>query len=212
VHDLPVPTLAVDRRTRVGRLKMLAVLAVCAAPVVASYLSYFVIRPSARSNYAELIDPPRPIPPGLPLTRLDGSSVDPSTLLGQWLIVVVSGGACDTACDRRIFLQRQLRELLGRDRDRVDKLWLVDDRASPPEAMLAAVRAVPGQTVLRVPRDALERWLAPAAGSDLHAHLYLVDPQGAWMMRAPAEPDPQKLKRDLERLLRASSAWDRPGR
>jgi hypothetical protein len=31
-------------------------------------------------------------------------------------------------------------------------------------------------------------------------------------MRAPVSPDPAKLKRDLERLLRASSSWDRAGR
>ena len=33
---------------------------------------------------------------------------------------------------------------------------------------------------------------------------------GDWMMRVPADADPARLKRDLERLLRASAAWDRP--
>jgi hypothetical protein len=40
----------------------------------------------------------------------------------------------------------------------------------------------------------------------------VVDPMGEWMMRAPVNPDPQKLKRDLEKLLRASSSWDVAGR
>jgi hypothetical protein len=31
-------------------------------------------------------------------------------------------------------------------------------------------------------------------------------------MRAPAEADPAKLKRDIEKLLRASAGWDRAGR
>jgi hypothetical protein len=35
---------------------------------------------------------------------------------------------------------------------------------------------------------------------------------GAWLMRAPVDPEPAKLKRDLERLLRASAGWDTPGR
>ncbi len=54
VHSVPRPTLTGEafRRTRSGRLKMLVVLAVCAAPVVASYLTYFVIRPEARTNTA----------------------------------------------------------------------------------------------------------------------------------------------------------------
>ena len=60
VHSQPSPGVDGDatRRTSIGRLKMLLVLAVCAAPVVASYVTYFVIRPQTRSNYAELITAP----------------------------------------------------------------------------------------------------------------------------------------------------------
>ena len=36
----------------------------------------------------------------------------------------------------------------------------------------------------------------------------IVDPLGNWMMRVPADPDPAKRKRDVERLLRASAGWD----
>jgi len=35
---------------------------------------------------------------------------------------------------------------------------------------------------------------------------------GEWMLRVPADPDPARAKRDLDRLLRASSSWDLPGR
>ena len=55
-------------------------------------------------------------------------------------------------------------------------------------------------------------WLRPAEGAALEDHLYVVDPMGEWMMRMPADPQPQKVKRDLDRLLRASSFWDTPGR
>jgi hypothetical protein len=66
--------------------------------------------------------------------------------------------------------------------------------------------------VLRADRARLAAWLAPAAGHALEDHLYIVDPQGDWMMRAPPDADPAKLKRDVEKLLRASAGWDRPGR
>ena len=58
----------------------------------------------------------------------------------------------------------------------------------------------------------MARWLAPAEGQALEDHLYLVDPMGEWMMRLPPQPEPAKVKRDLERLLRASAGWDTPGR
>ena len=66
--------------------------------------------------------------------------------------------------------------------------------------------------VLRVPQEALGRWLMPQPGHSIDEHLYIVDPQGEWMMRAPPDADPARLKRDLERLLRASAGWDRAGR
>ena len=212
VHSLPSPELPEHRRTRLGRMKMLLVLAVCAAPVVASYFTYFVIRPQGRTNYSELISPMRALPERLPLLDLQGRAVSAASLRGQWLLVVVAGGACDARCEQLLYLQRQLRETLGRDKDRVDKIWFVSDGALPRPEVLRAIEVGDPATVLRVPRAALAGWLAPAPGQALEAHLYIVDPMGQWMMRAPPEPDPARLRRDVERLLRASAAWDEPGR
>ena len=214
VHSLPVPALGDAQRTRVGRVRMLWVLLICASPVIASYVTYFFIRPEGRTNYSQLIEPSRPVPSAsdLPLTDLQGRPVSPQTLRGQWLLVVVAGGDCDARCEKALFLQRQLRETLGKEKDRVDKLWLVtDSRPVRPEVLQAIAAGTPA-TVLRVPREALARWLAPASGYTLEEHLFVVDPMGEWMMRAPADPEPARLKRDLEKLLRASAFWDRAGR
>ena len=215
VHSMPAPALAEDaRRTRTGRLKMLLVLAVCAAPVIASYFTYFVIRPQARTNYSELVLPTRPLP-ALPMADLAGRRVDAASLKGQWLLIVVAGGACDRACEDALLLQRQLREALGREKDRLDKIWLIPDDAPVRPEVLQAVSAGGGAnaaTVLRVPRAELAAWLAPSAGQSLESHLYIVDPMGEWMMRTPAQPEPAGLKRDVDKLLRASVSWDRPGR
>lgn len=212
VHSLPQPDLPLQaRRTRSGRIKMLLVLAVCAAPVLASYFSYFVLRPQARSNYGALIEPTRSLP-ALPLRTLDGLAVDAKSLHGQWLLLALGPAECAAECQQRLYLQRQLREMLGRERDRVDKIWLITDAADPPAALQAALRADPSPQVLRVPREALAAWLQPEQGHALEDHLYLVDPMGEWMMRWPADPDPARVKRDLERLLRASASWDRAGR
>ena len=213
VHSMPAGGLdPASRRTARGRLKMLLVLLICAAPVIASYLAYFVIHPSARSNYGDLIEPQREIPPTLGLVDLQGVAVSAVRLRGQWLVVVVAGGACDARCERHLWLQRQLREALGRDKDRVDKVWLIDDAAAPRPATLDAVLAGAPATVLRVAPGALAAWLQPARGQALEDHLYIVDPLGHWMMRMPADPDPARVKRDLDRLLRASAGWDRAGR
>lgn len=211
-EPLTLTVHSVPRNVALGRWKMLAILAVCAAPVIASYLSYFVIRPEGRSNYALLIEPARAIPAALPLTDEHGQRLDAASLHGQWLLVVAGPAACDAVCEKLLYTQRQLREMTGRERDRIDKLWLVTDDAPLRPELRSALDRAPATRVLRVPHPALAQWLEPAAGESLASHLYIVDPLGQWMMRAPVSPDPAKLKRDVERLLRASSSWDRPGR
>lgn len=211
MHSLPQAGGAADadsRRTRIGRLKMFIVFAVCATPVVASYFTYYVIRPEGRRNYGDLIEPQRTMPV-LTARTLEGREVPLSVLRDQWLLLSVAGGACDAACEKHLYLQRQLREAMGREKDRVDWVWLIDDDAPVRPELLPALRAA---TVLRVNRDELARWLAPAAQHRMAEHLYVVDPLGNWMMRFPASLDAGRAKRDLERLLRASSWWDVAGR
>lgn len=211
VHSLPEPR-AERERTLSGRLKMGLILLACAAPVLASYFSYYVIRPQARVNYGELIQPTRALPTALTLSALDGSPVAASSLRGQWLLVAVGPGACDAACQKRLHLQRQLREMLGREKDRLDRVWLITDAAELSPPLREAFSPAQGGIALRVSEADLQRWLQPEPGRGLQEHLYLVDPMGEWMMRMPAEPDPARVRRDLERLLRASASWDRAGR
>jgi len=215
VHSMPSPNQALDgaegRRTTVGRWKMIAVMLMCAAPVLASYFTYYVIRPEGRSAYGELIDPQRTLPV-LAATDRNGSPVDLSTLKGQWLLVAVADAACDPLCEQQLYLQRQLRESLGREKDRLDRVWLVSDAAPVPARLDQGLH---GATVLRVPAAQLATWLAPVSGHALAEHLYVVDPMGNWMMRFPARMDAKgasRAKRDLDRLLRASASWDEPGR
>jgi hypothetical protein len=213
VHTLPEAGGAMDaaQRTRYGRWKMLGVLLICAAPVVASYFTYYVIRPEGRKNHGELIEPQRPMPE-MPTTTLDGQASVLTALKGQWLLVSVGASQCDAACQKHLYLQRQLRESVGREKDRVDWVWLVTDDQQPQAALAPALKQA---QVLRVDRSALAQWLAPAAGHALEDHIYVVDPMGNWMMRFPAPMDSSgaaKAKKDVERLLRASASWDEAGR
>ena len=212
VHSMPSPSQGgAQQRTRMGRVKMLLVMLVCAAPVIASYFTYYVVKPQGRAAYGQLIDPQRPLP-ALTATAIDGTAVDLRSLKGQWLLVVVGKAGCDSLCEKHLYLQRQLRESLGREKDRLDRLWLVSDEAALPERLGQGLR---GASVLRLPQARLAQWLAPEAGHQLDEHMYLIDPLGNWMMRFPAGMDAAgaaKAKRDIERLLRASGSWDNVGR
>lgn len=214
VHTLPELSNMDNQaggRTRSGRIKMLAVMLVCAAPVVASYFTAYVVRPAGKPNFGELIEPQRPLP-DVTGTTLDGKAINLRTLKSQWLLISVAPASCDAQCARHLYLQRQLRETLGKEKDRLDWVWLVSDTAPVADSLLPALKEA---TVVRVNAADLEKWLEPQAGSTLADHLYVVDPLGKLMMRFPPHLDvdgARKAKRDVDRLLRASASWDKAGR
>jgi hypothetical protein len=214
VHDMPRPDELVQadaQRTRMGRWKMLAMLLICASPVIASYFTYYVVRPEGRRNYGELIQPQKDMPQAS-ATDLQGQPVALASLKGQWLLVNVASGVCAERCQQNLYFQRQLREILGRDKDRLDRVWLITDDAPVAETLLPALTMA---HVLRLDTATVQRWISPAPGQELQDHLYVVDPMGNFMMRFPAQMDvasASKAKRDLERLLKASSSWDQAGR
>ncbi len=130
-------------------------------------------------------------------------------LKGQWLLLSAHSGECPSTCEKHLYLQRQLRESMGREKDRIDWVWIVDD-AAPVRAPIQS--AASQGTVLRASGNVIAHWLRLDAPDAYREHLYIVDPMGNLMMRFPADPDPKQVRKDLDRLLRASSSWDRAGR
>ena len=166
-------------------LKLAAVFAVCAAPFVLGWLAYENRWFSGRAgNYGELIAP-RPI---------DGAL---GALRGKWVLVTADPAACAAECERKLYVVRQVRKAQGKDAERIERLWLITHSAKLRAELVAALEgarlATPGAPLLQsLPGAPLE-------------HIYLVDPLGNLMMRFPAEPDPAKMIKDLQRLLKYSS-------
>ena len=59
--------------------------------------------------------------------------------------------------------------------------------------------------MLRADPARLKQWLPAEEGAALTDHVYMIDPLGNLMMRFPKNPDPNKMKKDIGKLLRASS-------
>jgi hypothetical protein len=185
-----------------GRWKLFAVIAVCASPLIASYLAYYVIRPTSRSNYGALIDPRAyPIPP-LASATLDGRPEGLDQYKGKWIMLKVGGGACADACRKQLFTMRQERLMQGKEMDRVERVWLITDR-EPIDTML--IRQYDGMHMLHADPARVAKWLPVDAGSTAAEHIYLIDPLGNLMMRFPADPEPRKMYKDIAKLLKASA-------
>lgn len=193
---------------RGGLGKFWLVLLVCIMPVAASYITYYFIRPSARSNYGDLVEPQRPTP-ALSLRTLDGGSFDVRSLKGKWLMLMVDRGDCAKSCEDKLYHLRQVRLTTGKNRNRVERVWLITDRAPVSPAL---IESYDGTRLLRADSAELANWLpvvtaSPGAAepATVEDHIYMVDPLGNLMMRFPKDADPNKMKKDLAKLLKASS-------
>lgn len=191
-----------EQRRRRGRWKMLLVVLVCAAPMIASYFTYYVIKPESRNNYGALIDPRQYPIPDLGSRALDGGRAGLEDYRGKWVMLQVDRAECTQACRDKLLTMRQLRLMQGKEMERVERVWLVTDEA-PIETML--IREYDGTDMLRVDAAKLKAWLPVEPGTSAADHIYLIDPLGNLMMRFPKDPDPGKMKKDISKLLRASA-------
>ena len=164
------------------RLKLAAVLLACAAPLVLAWVAwYFGWGTGSAGNYGELITP-RPLA-GRPF---DG-------LRGKWVLVTFDDSACNAYCERKLYFMRQTRKAQAKEQSRLERLWLITDAGTPRPELLAAIE---GTHVARAKSEAF-----PGNPVD---HIYLVDPLGNLMLRFPRDPDPSKMIKDLQRLLKYS--------
>jgi cytochrome oxidase Cu insertion factor (SCO1/SenC/PrrC family) len=182
---------------------ILLLLAICAAPVIASYLTYYVFKPQGGStNYGELITPQRPVPDGFVAHDANGAMVPSAAFHGKWLLVSVGPSACDDSCATRLYFTRQIRATQGAERERVETVWLRTD-AGPIAPRIQAAYADTHAWV--VDPAALARWFPADAGTAISDHIYVIDPNGNLMMQFPKNADPSKIKNDVTKLLKLSS-------
>jgi hypothetical protein len=169
-----------------GRLQLALLAFFFVLPVAASFLAWWLdLAPGGAGNYGTLL-PPKPV-----------AAASVAALKGRWILVQFDGGACGAACERKLYLMRQVRRAQGGEMQRIERLWLVTDSAHPRAALLAAIEG----TVVAPAGGAAKEFPAPRSPLD---HVYVVDPLGNLMMRFPQDPDPMRVIKDLQRLLRAS--------
>lgn len=201
-QDVTAQPTAQKTAQRRGRWKMVLVLAVCAAPMLGSYLTYYVIKPGGRTNYGALIDPRAHPIPEMKATTLDGKPSSLDEYKGKWIMLLSGPSNCQQECKDRLYAMRQLRLMQGKEMERVERVWLILDDQPLASGLMSPDE---GTHLLRVSKAAVQAWLPVEAGGDASQHMYLIDPLGNLMMRFPKDADPSKVKKDLGKLLKASS-------
>ena len=172
------------------RAKVGLIFLVCAAPFVLGTAAYYLgWHGSNKANYGELLAP----------RMLEAAAFKP--LRGKWLLVTFDPALCSAQCEEKLYVVRQVRRAQGAGAERIERVWVISDGGEPPERLRAAIE---GTHFLPLAEAAPLDAFPPG---DRRAFIYLVDPLGNLMMRYPADPDPKRMIKDLERLLK----WSRIG-
>jgi hypothetical protein len=191
------PNSDVNARARRSRLTLWLIVAVCAAPIIGSYIAYYFWRPTGHVNYGELIEP-RSLPDEA-LQMLDGRPFRWTDLRGKWVLLTADRSGCDERCRTQLVYTRQVRLAQGKETGRVERVWLLTDAGAPDPRLLAQH---PGLRIVRA--DSSETIKILPANLSVAERIYVIDPLGNLMMRFPPDPDPRRMLKDLSRLLRHS--------
>jgi SCO1/SenC len=175
------------------------------APLGLAFLLYYGIgwRPGGHLNHGELIQPPLPLPGlSLPKVAVASDAVTRADFLkGKWTLLYFGPGSCPSACQTDLYDTRQVRAALGKDTERVQRVFLAEGELSDRQRLesehpdLTTVRA----TDAAAPLVGLLR--RSQAGGVAEGRIYLIDPLGNLMMSYAADAAPKGMLEDLKRLL-----------
>ena len=180
-----------------ARLQFVLIAIVFIGPLIAAALLYYegdAVQPTGRTNHGTLLEPIANLG-----KRLPGSTVVP--LYDQrWLLLYSNGGDCDQACREALYKLRQSRLMLGKEMDRLTRVFLHGDTV-PDTVFLAAEH--PG--LITMEDGNLRGLLQNKRPADLPAGgFFLIDPLGNLVMYFRRDLKPADMVDDIKRLLRLS--------
>jgi cytochrome oxidase Cu insertion factor (SCO1/SenC/PrrC family) len=177
------------------------------APLALAFFLYYGMRwhPSGHLNHGDLIQPALPLPE-LSLRELDAANGDERLtqtgfLKGKWTLLYFGPGDCPAACRDDLYDTRQVRAALGKDSERVQRVFLAQGACCDRELLktehpdLITVRATDEAAPL------VELLHQSQAGGVADGRVYLIDPLGNLMMSYGAGAPPKGMLEDLKKLL-----------
>ena len=186
-----------DRKPGRGRLQLVLIAAVFFGPLLFATWLYYggdAIQPTGRSNHGELLEPIVNLRDRLPESALYAEND------GHWLLLYANDGTCDDACAQALYTIRQSRLMLGREMERVRRIFLHGE--TPPDTLL-----IVGE------HDGLVTLEDAALGGILATKLpagvepggyYLIDPLSNLVMYFRPGINPSDMVDDIKHLLRLS--------
>jgi cytochrome oxidase Cu insertion factor (SCO1/SenC/PrrC family) len=180
-----------------SRITLLVIILVLCSPVFIATTYYLMgFRPGSM-NYGDLLEVQELKGDGV--SQIDSTIFRMKDLHGKWTMVTIDSGECNEACQSKLFYMRQVRVMQHTEKDRVGRLWLIDDNKTVSDELLEAYK---GTLFINAKDSELVKAIET---EEVHRnHIYLVDSMGNLMMRFPEELDPETMSKDIKRLLQVS--------
>lgn len=181
-----------------GRGQLLLIALVFLGPLAVAawlYVAAEGLQPRGRTNHGALLQPFVNLRAQL---RAD-SPLHPHDR-NTWVLLYANPGACETDCRGSLHAMRQARLMLGREMERVERVFL--HGASPPDTLFLADEH-PG--LITIEDGSLARLLDNKRPADSETGGYfLIDPHGNLVMYFRPDLDPADMVDDVKHLLRLS--------
>lgn len=187
-----------ESRRHAGRLQLILIALVFFGPLaLAAWLYYggHFQADGERTNHGALLDPYMNLPGALPDSPLVALNE------GHWLLLYMHTADCREQCREALYTQRQSYKMLGREMNRVRRIFL--HGAGAPDTVFLS-REHEGLAAIEDP--VLAGLLADKRPDELPAGgYYLIDPLGNLVMYFRPDMDPSDMVDDIKHLLRLSS-------
>lgn len=186
-----------------ARRTLLIMMAVFAVPYFLSWVLYLnpgVIGLGTRNN-GTLISPVI-APEAVHLSGLDGQPYQVDVAAGKWTLMMFGSSQCEKACKKTLFTLQQLRKMMGVDKARIRRVYVLLDSATP--ALIQAELKQFAGTDLQFGEDGLAQFLEQKlkiGTGQLREHIIIADPMGNLVMWYPQDIDPRKIFADIEILF-----------
>jgi cytochrome oxidase Cu insertion factor (SCO1/SenC/PrrC family) len=191
-----------------SRAKFLLLALLFFGPLAIAMWGYYLSggwRPAGQTEHGDLVYPARPLP-SFSFRSSDGGQLARKDLDGMWTLLYIDGWDCDTGCVDALVNTRQIRLALGKDMDRIQRVFLVNGpccelRDLGQEHPDLKIAWLDGRD-----RAAFTKVLPSDQQTDplLSGNIYLIDPLGNLMMRYGPRSEPKGILTDMKKLLRLS--------
>ena len=186
-----------------NQIKLLMVISIFIIPFVISYFlldKYNSNQEWQTTNYGDFVNPALSIN-NIQIKSSSNNISNTNSLNGKWTLIQFSHKECLKGCLEITYLLRQINTALGKDMNRVQRLFISDSKI-PTELLIKLQKLYPKLLIVNGSTNALYNILSDILKTD--TVVLLTDPIGNVILTYREGFEGKKFLKDLKKLLKLS--------